>query len=161
MNILRFLDENAEKILCSVLLGGSCIIIFFQVILRVFGAPLSWTEEVARYMFIWLIYIGCSAAIRKRRHISLDLIDLFTGPKAQLVIHIFDNLVFLIFAIILAYYGWKVTMRVSVQVSAATRMNMALPYSSICISGVLMVIRLIQDTVKLIQEYKSREEVSK
>lgn len=154
MKIVHFLDRNAEKILCSCLLGISCIILFLQIVFRVAGSLLPWSEELGRYMFIWLIYIGVSAAIRERRHISLDLIDLFVGPKVQFVIHIFDNLVFLVFAFILAYFGTLVTQRVSNQVSASLRMNMGLAYASVAVSGFLMIVRLIQDTIKLIQEYK-------
>lgn len=159
MNILRFLDKNAEKVLCSALLGISCIILFLQIVFRVLGLPLSWSEELGRYMFIWLIYVGASAAVRERRHISLDLIDLFVGPKVQLLIHIFDNAVFFVFASILTYYGYLVTVRVSNQVSASMRMNMGFAYASICVSGFLMVIRLIQDTVKLLKEYKEAQNV--
>lgn len=154
MKVLYFLDKNAEKILCSALLGISCIVLFLQIVFRVLGAPLPWSEELGRYMFIWLIYVGASAAIRERRHISLDLIDLFVGPKVQFIIRLFDNLVFLVFAAILAYFGYLVTLRASTQVSAAMRMNMGISYASICVSGALMVLRLIQDTVRLIQEYK-------
>ena len=111
MKILHFLDKNAEKVLCSALLGISCIVLFLQIVFRVAGSPLPWSEELGRYMFIWLIYIGSSAAIRERRHISLDLIDLFTGSRVQLIIRIFDNLVFFVFGVILAYYGWLVTLR--------------------------------------------------
>ena len=154
MKIIYFLDKNAERVLCSILLSVSCIVLFLQIVFRVIGSPLPWSEELGRYMFIWLIYIGASAAIGERRHISLDLIDLFAGRKAQLIIHVFDNLVFLVFAAILAYYGWLVTLRVSNQVSASLRMNMGLAYAAICVSGFLMVIRLIQDTVRLLQEYR-------
>ena len=154
MKVLRFLDENAEKILCCVLLGGATIIIFLQILLRVFGYPLAWTEEIARYMFIWLTYIGCSAAIRARRHISLDLIDLLLKERGRFIISIFSNLVFLAFALILAYYGFLITRRVTTQISPAVQLSMAIPYSSIMISACLMVVRLIQDTIKRFQERK-------
>ena len=144
--------------MCSALLGISCIVLFLQIVFRVAGSPLPWSEELGRYMFIWLIYIGSSAAIRERRHISLDLIDLFTGSRVQLIIRIFDNLVFFVFGVILAYYGWLVTLRASHQVSASLRMNMGLAYASISVSGILMVIRLIQDTIRLIRDHKEAED---
>ena len=58
MKVLRFLDENIEKILCVVLLAAMSILIVVQVFFRyALNNSLSWTEELARYMFIWLIYI--------------------------------------------------------------------------------------------------------
>ena len=154
MKVLHLLDKNAERILCSILLGGSGIVIFLQIALRIAGLPLAWTEEIARYMFIWLTYIGCSAAIHERRHISVDLIDLFLKERGKFIISIFGNVVFLMFAIILAYYGFLVTQRVSNQISPAAQLPMSIPYASICISGGLMVIRLIQDTILRFRERK-------
>jgi TRAP-type C4-dicarboxylate transport system permease small subunit len=44
-----------------------------QILLRVlFNLPLSWTEEVARYFFIWWVFLGAAIAFRERRHLGID-----------------------------------------------------------------------------------------
>ena len=154
MKALSFIDKHLEEILCAVLLACMTIVIFLQIILRLFGLPLSWTEEVGRYMFIWLIYIGCASAIRKRKHISVELLDLFLKERGQFVLNIISNTVFLIFSVILTYYGFAVVQRVSTQLSPAIRMPMSIPYASVLVGSGLMVIRLIQDTIARFKERK-------
>ena len=57
--ILKFLNDYLEETICIILMSVMTIIIFIQVIMRyVMHNSLSWSEELARYCFIWLIYIG-------------------------------------------------------------------------------------------------------
>ena len=154
MKIVSFIDKHLEEVLCAVLLAVMTIAIFLQIVLRLLGLPLSWTEEIGRYMFIWLIYIGCASAIRKRKHISVELLDLFLKERGKFVLNIISNVVFLIFAVILTYYSFSVVQRVSTQLSPAIRMPMSIPYSSVLVGGALLVVRLIQDTIARFKERK-------
>lgn len=154
MKVLSFLDKHLEEMLCAAILGVMTIVIFLQILLRISGLPLSWTEEVGRYMFVWLIYIGCAGAIRKRKHICVELLDLVLKERGQFVLSIISNLVFLLFAGILAYYSIFVVQRVATQLSPAIRMPMAIPYASVLVGSALMVIRLIQDTFARFRERK-------
>ncbi len=154
MKILTFIDRHLEEMLCAVLLSAMTIVIFMQIVFRVFGLPLSWTEEIGRYMFIWLIYIGCASAIRKRKHICVELLDLVLKDRGRFVLSIISNVIFLIFAGILTYYGFFVVQRVSAQLSPAIRMPMSIPYASVLVGSALMFIRLIQDTIARFKERK-------
>lgn len=159
MKIISFIDKHLEEILCAVLLAVMTIVIFLQIVLRLLGLPLSWTEEIGRYMFIWLIYIGCASAIRKRKHISVELLDLFLKERGKFVLNIISNVVFLIFAVILTYYSFFVVQRVTTQLSPAIRMPMSIPYSSVLVGSALMVVRLIQDTIARFKERKKEIDV--
>lgn len=154
MKMLRFLNDHLEEILCAMLLASMTVVIFLQILLRITGLPLSWTEEVGRYMFVWLIYIGCAAAVRKRKHISVELIDLFLKERGRFVISILSNVIFIIFVAILSYNGIFVVRRVTAQLSPAIRMSMAIPYSSFLVGSILMLFRLLQDTVLCFRERK-------
>ena len=154
MKILTFIDRHLEEMLCAVLLSAMTIVIFMQIVFRVFGLPLSWTEEIGRYMFIWLIYIGCASAIRNRKHICVELMDLVLKDRGRFVLSIISNVIFLIFAGILTYYGFFVVQRVSAQLSPAIRMPMSIPYASVLVGSALMFIRLIQDTIARFKERK-------
>ena len=56
--ILSFLDEHFEEYLLIAILGIMSIVICYQVFMRyVMAASLSWSEELARYLFIWMAYI--------------------------------------------------------------------------------------------------------
>lgn len=158
MKVLSFLNKHLEEALCAVLLSVTTIVIFMQIVCRVFGLPLSWTEEIGRYMFIWLIYIGCASAIRKRKHICVELLDLVLKERGRFVLSIISNVIFLIFVGILTYYGFFVVQRVASQLSPAIRMPMSIPYASVLVGSALMFIRLIQDTIARFKE--RREELN-
>lgn len=59
--MLKWLDENLEEFLMGVFLIGMVLIMGIQVLARyVFGASLSWSEEITRYLFIWSGFISVS-----------------------------------------------------------------------------------------------------
>lgn len=154
MKIVSFLDKHLEEVLLAILLSVMTLMIFMQIVFRVFGWPLSWTEELGRYMFIWMIYLGAASAIRKRKHISVELLDLFLKDSGKFVLSIISNVIFMIFAGILTYYSIPVVLRVAAQLSPAVRLSMAIPYSSVLVGSALMLIRLIQDTIARFRERK-------
>ncbi|WP_312280881.1 TRAP transporter small permease [Oscillibacter sp.] len=154
MKIVSFLDKHLEEVLLAILLSVMTLMIFMQIVFRVFGWPLSWTEELGRYMFIWMIYLGAASAIRKRKHISVELLDLFFKDNGKFVLNIISNVIFMIFAAILTYYSIPVVQRVAAQLSPAVRLSMAIPYSSVLVGSALMLIRLIQDTIARFRERK-------
>ena len=66
-NTLKFLDNNLEKCIATVLIILMTATIFLEVIFRYCHVQAPWTEELARYMFVWMIYLGCSADVYKRQ----------------------------------------------------------------------------------------------
>ncbi|MCL2601411.1 MAG: TRAP transporter small permease subunit, partial [Treponema sp.] len=69
LKALQWLDLNAEITINIFLMSFMVIILFIQVIMRrVFNNSLFWSEELARYMFIWLVYLGISHGARLRKH---------------------------------------------------------------------------------------------
>ena len=71
--ILKFLNDYLEETICIILMSVMTIIIFIQVIMRyVMHNSLSWSEELARYCFVWLIYIGVAYGCKLMKHIKID-----------------------------------------------------------------------------------------
>ena len=66
--MLKKIDEHLEDILLVTLLSLMSLIIFVQVIMRyLMRNSLSWSEELARYLFIWSIYLAVSYAAKERK----------------------------------------------------------------------------------------------
>ena len=65
--------DNVESYICQVLLAFFVIILFLQIVMREFGAPLYWSEEVARYSFVWFVFFGASYAARLTTHNQVQL----------------------------------------------------------------------------------------
>lgn len=71
MKFLKLIDEYLEMSICVALISVIAVVLGLQVFMRyVMQNSLSWSEELARYLFIWLIYIGISYGAKIMRHIK-------------------------------------------------------------------------------------------
>ena len=107
MNIIRWFDRHIEELLLTVLSTIMVAVIFVQVVMRQLDSSLSWSEELARFCFIWLIYIGISYGVKKQRHIKVDVILVFLNQKGKVIINIIANVLFMAFAVFVIIYGFE------------------------------------------------------
>lgn len=120
--------------------------LFFNVVLRYgFNYTLAWSEELVREVIIYTTFIGLSAAIKNRSMIKIDaLVNLV--PKLKIPLTYFSNLVTMIFAAMMIYYGWKMA-ALQVMTNQKT-IIMEIPlvylYAILPVMGVAMFIRTIQ-----------------
>lgn len=108
------------------------------------------TDEVARFLFIWVGLMGAAYTLGKKRHLAIDLISMKMehNPAKQAVLHIVINLISLFFAGIIMVYGGGSLMLKTLstgQVSPALGLEMGLVYAAIPLSGFFMLIYLIED----------------
>lgn len=80
--VWRFLNNYIEQILLFVMISILICSVTLQVFTRIIGRSFSWTEEVARYSFVWLVMIGMSYATKHHLHIRMEVIlALLHGKK--------------------------------------------------------------------------------
>ena len=71
----------------------------------VFHHTNSWSEELARYLFIWLVYLSASYAIYKNAHIKIDAVKNLYPKKIRKYIPILGNVIFFIYAVGITVYS--------------------------------------------------------
>lgn len=116
-------------------------IVFFQVILRyVFLSPLSWIEELARYLLVWISCFGAAYGVRKGEHIAVMFLNnMFKGymkSALTILIHILVITLFMVCfmkGIGLSIRQWNV-------VTPALQIPRTLPYLGIPISFAIMLL---------------------
>ena len=87
--ILQLIDKNGERYLLLPLYALIVSSIFIEVLRRsVLSYSSVWTEEIARYAFIYIAYIGASAAIKERAHIRIDVILNLLPNRMKLIFFI-------------------------------------------------------------------------
>src|SRR5699024_6716205 len=155
MKILKWLDEHFEEYTLVILSAFTVVVIFLQVVMRyVFGNSLTWSEEIARYAFIWMIYVGVSYGVKTKKHLGVDAFSMLFKRKGQIIISIIANVFFLVFAIVMAYYGLDIVLRVTRE-SAALQLPLGWVYAAPVIGFVLASIRLLQNLSIEVKELKS------
>ena len=107
--------EWMQKIQIAV--GGFFLCIFlltvvFQMLSRYIGIAATWTEDVSMYSFIWAVFMGAGAMVYEKRHFAFTSVsDMLKNEKIKSVLAIIISLVMLVFAVLMAYYGYKLTQK--------------------------------------------------
>jgi len=115
-----------------------------QVVARyVFNEPLIWSEEAARYLFVWVSLIGAALAVREGAHYVLDALLQRFPHAARRVARAAAFVVSAGFLAILLRTGLNETAQASLQDSATLPIGMALPYAAIPVGAALMLIHLL------------------
>lgn len=150
MKVMKWFDEYAEISVCVVLMSTMTVLLAVQVFMRyVMGASLSWSEEIARYLFIWLIYLGISYGAREMRHIKIDAaLDLFPR-RIRPAIVILGDLLFLAFALYIVWTSWSVIERQMIlgQTSPAVGLPMWIVYAAPFVGFAITAVRQIQTLI--------------
>lgn len=158
MKILKFLDDKFEEYFLAFTLSLSVVIIFAQVIMRyVFSSSLSWSEELARYLFLWQIWVGAAFAVKHKKHLRADVLQIVLPSKLKYPLEVLYTVIWLCFSIFLAYKSSILVSTISRvgQLSAAMRLPMKFAYASVPAGCTLMTIRLVQKIYLDYKKYKS------
>ena len=153
--VLDFLETKV----CCVLFMVTCVVLMIQVVFRQIALDVSWCEEIARYLNVWVIYLAASKAVHLGKHMSVDLLPIVLKGKAKTILFIFANIISLIFFLVLAKYGSQVLMKMTTypQYSAANHINMILVYAAPTVGSFMMIIRELQILVGLIKDLFSKK----
>lgn len=148
MPILRLLLHIFDVIAMWGIIGLMAfmsIIIFLAVIFRfVIHSPLTWSEEAARYMMVWVTYLGAGIAVKKGRHIGVTMFigKLPFGLRRPLIL--FSEVVSLLFLVVLVYQGVNLLLTLRTQVSPAIGLPMIIPYFAIPFGCLYMFLHLLE-----------------
>ena len=148
-----WLNENFEKIFMVTGLLAIILFITWQVIYRYIitqfieraGAAV-WTEELSRYIFIWISYLALSVAIKKRSSIRVDIIYDKLPERLQNISWIIVESLFLVLTGVITYFGWGQIERLLTfpQHTTALRIPFLVPYLILPLGFGLMCLRLLQ-----------------
>lgn len=154
--MLKKIDQHLEEWILVGLLAVSLASITLQITMRfVFENSLAWSEELARYCFVWLIYIGIAYGVKRSRHICLDVVyDLLSDSWKKIMLLISYVLVG-VFAIYVMYYSVFLIEQLTTfsQTSAAMRINMVYVYLSVPIGMAITLFRLLQNIIYVIKNW--------
>lgn len=143
-SIVKFFVSKMELILrwiLTIAMGSMVTIIMLQVIYRyVFQSPLSWSEEVARFLFVWITFIGAAAAGLKGGHISVMVLENFLKGVFKKYLKIVSFSLTSFFFGMCAFVAISVFDKMMMQTSPALGLPMGYPYFGIILGSILLCI---------------------
>ena len=125
------------RVVIGVLIGLLTVPVGMQVIARYTGViPVYlWTEELATFIFIWIVMLGSMLAVWDRTHFDVHVIPEATSPLGRLLQQGFVHIAVAAFAFLFIWYGVGYTQFGAIQKSVMLRMNLAYTYVTVPIAG--------------------------
>lgn len=159
---MKFLNDHLEACFIVPLMFLMSIIIFIQVVMRyVFHSSLTWSEEMARYLFVWLVYFSVAYTARREAHIRIDAAINLYPKKLRPYIEILSEVIVLVFAVFIAVTSVTVFQKISAsgQISPALHVPMQFVYAAPLIGFILTAIRQVQCIIRKVKGLHQHEEV--
>lgn len=161
---LNTILNNFEEYLGVFSLIFTSVLVFIQVVMRyLFNYSIYWSEEVARYIIIWFIFIGSSIAVREKAHATVDLLINYLPQVYKRLFSILAALVSVIFCLLIIISSWKTIGNVVEygSVTPSLGIPMYIPYLAIPVGSTLMLIRFVQVMWDNIKQLHIPEEAGK
>lgn len=122
--MLRWLI-TAEKLASTLLLVTIVGLVCAQVGARyLFNRPLFWSDELARYCYVWLSFVAAVTVTAGRTDVTIDLIDRFLGLRGQKVVKVVAGLIVIFTCALLVYGSFQWLMKTALLKSPALGMPM-------------------------------------
>jgi TRAP-type C4-dicarboxylate transport system permease small subunit len=145
------LRKKIDKILgwiLIIIMSAMVINVLWQVITRFLGIPSSFTDELARYLMIWLGILGAAYVAGKRMHVSIDLISTRLSEKGKRKLFVLVSMIVAVFSLLALVIGGIRLVYITFdlgQNSPALQIPLSLVYLVIPVSGILIIYYKISD----------------
>jgi TRAP-type C4-dicarboxylate transport system permease small subunit len=148
---MRCVDKFVQ-VTSMVLMGTLVIITFFQVVNRsLFHLPVEWTEEMARFISVWMSLMGTALCLKEGSHIEVDIVYSLMGKRVQKILSSIIAIVCLFFCFIVIWQGTIILDVIKFQKAPASGINMVLVYAA---GPVCMLITAIYIVEQLYNSFK-------
>jgi C4-dicarboxylate transporter DctQ subunit len=142
---MRKLWDNLEEHLILILLPCMTLVVLAATLARYSGwFSMFWGEELARYMMVYLGYLGIALAMKRRVHIGVTaLTDKIQNRQGKRVLLVFQTLILLLFCGVISRFLFSIIARQHSigQVSPALEIPIWIPYAAVPLGMILLAAR--------------------
>ena len=156
--MLNKINKNLEAVPLIAITVVITLLIFVQVIMRyVLQSSLSWSEELARYLFVWMAYFAISYGVKEMKHIKIDAALYLFPKRARKYVVLIGDIIVMLFALFVIQTSFKLVVKIHTfgQVSAALGIPMWLVYLAPLVGFILVVFRSVQTIVFRFREIRA------
>jgi len=134
------------RFLATCLMGAIIVPVTLQIFSRYIGLipRYIWTEELARFCFIWIIILGATLAVRDGTHFEVDVLPTPPTSKGEAIMRLIVYFFMLVFTYIFVRYGWSYAAFGYIQTSELTGINMVFIFGVYVVAGLTWVVFLAE-----------------
>ena len=144
--------RQVEKWCMVIALLAMGIIMTLEVVFRLFFGGLTWSEELAKYIFVWMVFIGMSYGIGKDIHIRLDVVTIRMPDKVKRILRIVTDVALVVMFVLLVRPSVQYYVSQTTQKTATLGTSMGIVVVVMPISFIMCIIRLLLDCAKAVKE---------
>ncbi|WP_045680104.1 TRAP transporter small permease [Martelella endophytica] len=135
---------SLEGTLAALIFIALIVVLAIQIFGRtpLFRGPV-WTEELARWLWVWMAFIGIGEVERTDSQLRMDLLTGFLGPKAKAWLFTLIDLVYLGIVAHLVWIGFKTVMRTWANASVTLPVSDGMLYLAALVGLVFVLIRIV------------------
>lgn len=156
--IYKAIDRNGERWLLLVFYVMLVGTMFIEVVRReVFSYSSIWGEEIVRYSFIYLAWIGAASAVKERGHIRIDVLMNYVPNTVKTLLYILGDIVMFVVALVAFYWSWD-TVTVSWRFGSVThglRISQVFFLFAVPFGFALIMLRLVQSFLRDISDLRN------
>ncbi len=145
---LERLTAALDQVACQACVGlfaAILVTMILQVAFRyLLNAPLVWTEELARYLYIWACFLGAPIALRRGNHIAITLAVERLPPRGVRLVALATQAAAIFFLLHLAIQGTRLALRSHSLMAITVPIPWSVIYLAAPVSAVLMILETIQ-----------------
>ena len=146
------------QILITLLMFVLIIPVSMQILSRYTGLipRYIWTEEIARFCFVWIVMIGAMIAVRDGSHFDVDVLPHSVSAKVEGGFRLFVHFAMLLASVIFLFYGWRFAEFGALQYSEIAGLPMLSIYIAWPLSGATMTLFLLEKFVEDVRVFRGR-----
>lgn len=154
---LQRILSRAELTTAALMMAAMVVLVFWAALSRYVSVPVNWSVDAAQGLFVWIIFLGASQALRRRRHIGVSIATERLSARSRLVIRLLVDVLMIGFLAVIIRYA----ILVSIVNSARQFPSFALSYSwvtiAVAVGGVLMLITTCVDFIDTLRQVREKE----
>lgn len=151
LNLFAVLDAVLARVArwaIIVMMAAMTVAVFLQVLFRyLFDTPLSWSEELSRFAFVWVCFLGAAVLVRGNQHIRVTIVEDVVPFRVRVVLRVLQYLGALICMWVFLQGGLGITWNEWSQLAPATQIPMGWIYLIVPLSAGLMLVWLVASAV--------------
>lgn len=145
--------KNGLNVLLAFSLASMAILVFGNVILRyAFNSGITWSEEMARFLFIWMIFLGSIGALKDNEHLGVDMLVKKLSPGMKRIAYVISNLLVLYILWLVLDGSWKMTLLNMESTAPATGLPLSYIYGIGVVMSIAMGLILIRNLYRALFE---------
>ena len=143
---------KALEVVVALILLQMVLLVFGNVVGRYFFArAITWADELARYSFVWLTFIGTALGVHRGSHIGMDIVTANVSERTRVVLRILSLLLVLGFLIVWVRWGTDMAYRNRRFIASATRIPLSFVYGIAPAMAAVMILQHLSMLVEAVQ----------